>query len=1371
MASCTATRIVTPALCRLARQEQRFGWVCGILPPNLFTRDARSRGSEERPFTCSARSRGSMLQFILAAAMLMDLPSYAQKERDADSAQQAVQAEASGGLTPEEAAALARPKNMPNLLKGDKIPAGKDGVPTWNVGPTGIIGLRNAGMGGDQVQVAGILPGSPAEGKFLPGDVILGVQGKDFVVGGHLGVTIGNAIIKAEEEAGKGVMKFHIWRDRNWAKRAAGKDMLGVDIDKLLKQTENESNDYEWMGEKERKADVAQAVKSEVPIDGFHTNLTLQLKVMGTYSETSPWDCPVATRIREDAWKVLEAAFKPDKKGRTSGGSWRDAIALIASGKPEHRELVRNWVHKQKLCKDINEKVEFVGGSYLSWRKSFGPLDMAIYYDATGDDYVLPEIRKTAIEVAMGQSGGGSWGHTFSSPMFNGGQLHGRCPGYGAMNNAGTRCFFLLTLARKAGIKDPEIDAAIWRASRFFGTYVDKGCIPYGDHGPHPSDDSNGKNYGAAYAFYTLGMSYQAKYFSMHSAHASFTSRGGHGSPDLWQFTPLSSHISGQKAVTAAMRNMRWFYTVARRHDGSFVIQSEQAGIGSKTSESPTALYAMYHSLPLKQLITTGKDANTNCWMNDKEYEQLLISARNQMNDPVLLERSGKPWNERSTDELIGWMGHFYPNMRRGIAAELGKRFKAGETAIVPKVTALLESQDARVRDGACLSIVACGTDSTLGTLSKLTRLLDDPAEFVRMSAINAIASTSQPGDRSREEMLLKKACEEYPAMSTDIANMRTAVKNNLLAKGSKLCTDPFSAGYDKELVRLGLERIITMDPGGVAMQTWTRETMAELAGPIVFIADELPIMDKMSGGARLAAGRAILAKNGYREAAECDVVNLLRRSALPRGMRRDVTFVHGRATYGLLTPASVMARPGAYRPYLAHLKQWLHDDPLAAGLDILIRQIEEDKKASELPSLGAEAVKLFEKDFASKGGTAEKTKFCRDVLKDTSRKDFFRQMAAMTQLAAMVGPEAAGDIAPYLAVHQWRVREHASKRMLDLAKSGASGRLVELFTKAEGANAAALLMALADSGAKEALATARAALKHKDDIVRKAAVQAVMATGGDKAVQEVLAFMASAADVQELWGCELALLSRKDDAAFVKQVRDGAIAMMPKATVAQRRSLAYVMGQLGGAESLTALQKAAATAKDDKDLDAIIEALSYSPDRAADKVLVDLAKQEKQILEAVVAQSVRRMVGPNGVGDVTDSQRLDFAEPILRMMHDGRLISYLGKIHTGRSLQLLVEVMKSGSAPLAAKVIISAVDGMEKQPEAERAIAADALIGVIEYVEVTKLRGGFAAHTKDGDDYVGWKSFQAQAGKAMLKFHKPKAAPIPTFNEKDLDL
>jgi hypothetical protein len=122
-------------------------------------------------------------------------------------------------------------------------------------------------------------------------------------------------------------------------------------------------------------------------------------------------------------------------------------------------------------------------------------------------------------------------------------------------------------------------------------------------------------------------------------------------------------------------------------------------------------------------------------------------------------------------------------------------------------------------------------------------------------------------------------------------------------------------------------------------------------------------------------------------------------------------------------------------------------------------------------------------------------------------------------------------------------------------------------------------------------------------------------------------------------------------------------------------------------------------------------------------------------------------------------------------MKHDGGLIAYLGKVHTGRSIQLLYEVMKNGSAAVAAPVIIKASDGMENKPPAECAIAAEALASVIEYIEVTKLRGGYAAHSDKEDNYAGWKTTQVMAGRALLKIHKPKTAPIPTFNEKDLDL
>ena len=1321
-----------------------------------------------------------------AVAFLAGAQSALSAERDIAGATSAAQSDASD--VEGQAYALPRPPKMPDLTKGEKLPTGKAAPGTWNMGPTGIIGLKNAGFSGDQVLVESVLQGSPAVGKVLPGDVIIGIGGTRFSHSGHLGVTIGNAIIMAEEEAQKGLLSLSIWRDRNWKQRNSARDMAAVNMDVLMRETEAKTELYEWQGEKERKAAVLSEAYDKFPIDGFVTNITLQLKVMGTYSDTSPWDCPVAAKIREEAWKAVEATFKPNKQGRTTA-TWRDAIGLVASGKPEHRELVRQWVRNQKLCKDINEKVEpLQGGGMLSWHHGFAPLDMAIYYDATGDDYVLPEIRRNAIHAAMGQSGGGSWGHTFSFPVHNGGELHGRCPGYGGMNNAGTRCFFLLALARKAGIKDPEIDAAIVRSIRFFNTYVDKGCIPYGDHPPYPSDDSNGKNFGAAYAFYVLGMDYQAKYFAMNSAHAAFTPRGGHGSPVLWQYTPLSSHITGPKGVQAAMRNMRWFYTLARRHDASFVIQSEQEGVGAYgyTGASASALYAMYHSLPLKQLITTGKDANTNCWFTDKELDQLLVSARGQMNNPALLKRSGKPWNERSTQELFGWLGHFYPNMRRAIADELGKRYKAGQKEIAAKAAAALDDPDARVRNGGCKTLMACGPDVAIESLSKFVKLLDDPAEFVRMGAVDAINSVTQSGDSARELTLLKSACVEYPNMSTDIANVPTAVKTVLLAKGvtpSKLTTEPFATAYDKDLVRQALIRLITLDPGGVIPPGWTQETVRELAGPIVFASEELQRLDKMGMGERLAAGRAALKKYGYRELVESEMANLKKRPALERSVRSTVQFTMGGASdYG--DPLKIQAQPSLYRPYLKPLKEVLQDDPVmvmvtrAPDFSIVkiplvdvIAKIEAAKDMDEQPSLGREAMQLFERELAQQGGPDAVVKYCRTVLKNPHSKDFFRQMAAMSRLAGLLRGEALGDIVPYLGADQWRVREHAHGLAVELAKSGASGKLIALLDKAEGAVAAGMLKALQDADAKPALASARAALKHKDGVVRRAAVQTVMALGGDTAMSEVLTFLGSTSDPENLWGCELALLSRRNDPAYAGRLRVAAVEMLPKATPAQRRSLFWVIGQLGGPEGLAVMKQAAMSPQDDADLKEIVIALSYSPDRDADGVMLALAKLGKKHLDIVSSQAVRRMVGPNGTSDVTDQQRLDFAEPMLALKHEPSLITYLGKVHTGRSVRVLYEVMKNGSAAIAAPVIISAGDGMEKAPDAEKAVAADALTGVIEYIEVTKLRGGPSAHTAAEDNYVGWKGIQSQAGKVLLKIHKPKEAAIPKFDDKGLDI
>lgn len=168
------------------------------------------------------------------------------------------------------------------------------------MGPTGIIGIKNGGMAGDQVQVVAILPGSPAEGKVQRGDVILGVAGRDFEIGGHLGRDVGNAIIKAEEP-GHGTLKLHVWRDRNWVKRNSAKDVGGVDVEKLFRKAEEDADLYEWKDEAEKAEAVASQAFDEFPIKGEEFNVELQLKTIGRYSDTSPWHCPAAENIREDA--------------------------------------------------------------------------------------------------------------------------------------------------------------------------------------------------------------------------------------------------------------------------------------------------------------------------------------------------------------------------------------------------------------------------------------------------------------------------------------------------------------------------------------------------------------------------------------------------------------------------------------------------------------------------------------------------------------------------------------------------------------------------------------------------------------------------------------------------------------------------------------------------------------------------------------------------------------------------------------------------------------------------------------------------------------------------------------------------------------
>lgn len=1301
-------------------------------------------------------------------------------------------------MTPEQQEALAekgdfstddlpkRPGNLPDLTQGDSLP--KEPGNAWTLGPTGIVGIFVGGMKrGDQIQVQAVLKGSPAEGELQSGDVITGMNGKKFVSGRHLGILIGNAIIEAEKETNGGGISFQVWRDKNYIARHGQKDVSSVDIDKLFSEARDDTSLYEWKPEEEREKDVRKSGFDKFPIDPVTMEVVLKLRVFPEYADSAPYDCPKTKKILEDAWGVLEKKFLPDPKtGKPGKGGVIEAIALIASGKPEHRKLVHEWVRgnhspwgppKQPIGEMFKPGYRGYKG-FQSWRMGYEGLYCALYYEATGDDYVLPALKKYAIETAMGQSKLGTWGHTFAYPEFNGGEFHRMNPGYGALNAAGNRCFFLITLAKKLGVEHPEIDAAIERSYQFFGSYVDQGCIPYGDHPAYGSDDSNGKNTGVAFAMKLLGDDYGAKYFAMMSTHASFTRRGGHGHDYHGNWSAWAASMCGPEVRALAERNLRWRRTLCRMHDGRFVYHSPTGGESYKTLRDPTATEILHQAAPYKQTLITGKDPNKELWPNEREMDHLLSSAYRQFQDPELKKLVRTPWNERGTDDLFELLDTFMPKHRERVAQELGKRYQAGEKAIASRLMKLLDHEDARYRDGALHGLGACGSEVVMQSLSSIIKRLDDSHDFVRITAVKVVSTASDREDV--QQSVLQAVVEKPTAVAPN--GVRNAAQSAWFSKDSKIATSPFDAGLDEELVRESLEQMLTLDPVGnrgflnSKIKVWDKDTVVRIAGPLTYAAENEQIGDQMFAN-RTEPAQQMLMKFGYREALEATAHRLRMKANIPRHTRPHVGFKRS-----LMSVDAVQKNPSAFRSFMPMMGVVLTDDPnmqvtklvddkkVPVDLGELYYWVEASDSASQSPSIATDVARYFQQKLDALEGTGAKLKFCRETLADPSSKKHFRMMAAMDYLVDLLGPDAIDDLVPYLGHDYWRVREHSRKLAERLVRLDGGESLSARFASVENPRAAAgILDVLVTTESAKGLEIARQALTHSESVVRMAAVKTLAKAGGEKVVTEVFAHLDQAQTEDDFIGCEDALLSYQDDASAIKKVRELAMKELEKSEERQRESLYWVLAQIADESALFTLKKAATT-KSRAELKRVVWALSYSPSRKADQIMLEIAATDDAGAKIVGAQSVRRMVvGPKGYGDITDSERMDFAEKMVRLNLDRRLVRYLSQVRDARALKTLMYCLENGVAS-AAESLVANGERIEGLSEKDAKIAAEAIREVIEYIEVTRLRGGPEAHMGKDDHYYRWKALQARAGKALLKFHKPEKEAIPTFDDLDFE-
>ena len=510
-------------------------------------------------------------------------------------------------------------------------------------------------------------------------DVILGAGGKVFTDDARQGIA--RAIQEAEKAANGGILKLTRWRP--------------VVIKELVI--------HDRYGRTTNKLTNVRTGRTE--------EVQLRLRVMGTYSDTAPYDCPKSTLIFDDACRVLEKEpLHEDLWGAVNG------LALMATGNPDYLPRVRELARKMA---PPTLKLELKDGM-VTWDWGYRNLFLCEYYLLTGDQAVLHAIREYTIALAKGQGMYGTYGHGIAPPAADG-TLHGSIPPYGPVNATGLVSNLSIVMGKKCGVQDAEIGPAIERASRFFGYFVNKGAIPYGEHEPWPYHDNNGKNAMAAMLFALQGDRIRETQFFAKMVTASYRNReyGHTGQGFSYLSGALGANTGGPAATAAFFKEASWHFDLVRRSDGSFTYDGgEQYGPGKTDDDtyygnssyyglSPTASYVLTYSLPLKKLCITGRDANRANWLSKKDVAQSIASGR--------FDLDRKQMNVR---QLVAALGDWSPIVRGWAAEELANRPEA--KVMVPQLIGLAEGKDLHLAQGACEALGHIRSEKALPVLVRL---------------------------------------------------------------------------------------------------------------------------------------------------------------------------------------------------------------------------------------------------------------------------------------------------------------------------------------------------------------------------------------------------------------------------------------------------------------------------------------------------------------------------------------------------------------------------------------------------------------------------------------------------------------------------
>lgn len=553
------------------------------------------------------------------------------------------------------------------------------------IGPTGIRGtLEKDGT----ILVHGADKGSPADGKLINGDIIT-----------HIG----------EHQVTKSTKEYHAKLTQAILAAESGKS--GGKLPLTLK------------GGKQ---------------------VALQLKTLGTFSPTAPYDCPKTKTI------ISETAEHMAKAKRSGSPTRIEVLGLLATGEQKYIDLVGEVLRAEFGAMTFDgsslqtrKRADFAKSGKGSpevgaWATAYATIVLAEYLYLTKDEAVFPALKTHALSLVEGQDPAGLFGHKMADPVTH------RAPGYGQMNNVSLAAGLGLILSRQCGVDVPGLDGAIDKIVTYIKYHEGEGTFPYGFHGPRENEWNNNGTSGLAAVCMSLVGEKKAAAFFASCAAASYKQLGvGHASSLFSTYwTQAGVHVLGPEATNAFFPETHFYYTPRRNWDGSIAQCYNEGHFGG--------VFLLNYSLPRRALLITGRKADESLWLNPADAQAVV-----QMGE--IDEKDADP------DKLFAYLNHPYPKVRANALAQLlnmvsGKKFeiskktKPEEAAkaeqefakLFPRIKQFVDSGNPLERENAIhCYMLACPDESRAERMNALAGILRNSkeADMIRVAAAKQLAS------------------------------------------------------------------------------------------------------------------------------------------------------------------------------------------------------------------------------------------------------------------------------------------------------------------------------------------------------------------------------------------------------------------------------------------------------------------------------------------------------------------------------------------------------------------------------------------------------------------------------------------------------